>query len=141
MKNRRKSRELALQVLYAYELTTEKNHQNIFDAVAEIDKNREIGGETKEYARFIIEKTVKNISQTDALLQKHATNWDLKRMAVTDRNILRIAVCELRFSQNVPYKVIIDEAVEIAKMYGTDDSGKFVNGIIDAVYKDLSRNK
>jgi N utilization substance protein B len=92
----------------------------------------------REYAEMLVERVVGQREEIDELLQQHTTNWSLARMAVIDRNVLRLAVAELRFSPDVPYRVIIDEAVEIAKLYGTDDSGKFVNGIIDAIYKKLA---
>jgi transcription antitermination protein NusB len=135
-KNRRKARELALQSLYAFEMSTEKNFSTIFNNIA---NNEEFGAYTAEirsYALFLGSKVVESKDETDVLLQRHTANWDIHRMNAIDRTILRLAVGELRFSPDVPYKVIIDEAVELAKQYGTQESGKFVNGIIDAVYKE-----
>jgi N utilization substance protein B len=72
------------------------------------------------------------------LISAKAANWEIRRMAAVDRNTLRLAAAELiHFKDSVPFKVVIDEAVEIAKTYGTDDSGKFVNGILDSIRKDL----
>ncbi len=135
MKNKRKARVLALQVMYAYDVRDDKNIAAIFETIA---ANTKIAHYNKEYAQTLILKAVAATDEIDSLLQKHTANWDVKRMAVIDRNILRLAITELRLEEGVPFKVVIDEAVEIAKIYGTDESGKFVNGIIDAVYKELS---
>jgi N utilization substance protein B len=131
-KNRRKSRELALQVLYAVEVG------ELSDAVGLNDHLAREGAHdtyTRNYSRELVQKTLLQKTQLDELIQKYAANWDLKRMAAIDRNILRMALAELQYFPDVPAKVIIDEAVEIAKLYGTDESGKFVNGIIDSIYK------
>jgi N utilization substance protein B len=136
-RNRRKSRELALQALYAYEMRNDENPLMILDLVAESNFSSH---EVKEYARSLMYWVSGDREQIDAVLQRHAQNWELGRMAAIDRNVMRIAVAELLNSSDVPAKVAIDEAVELAKLYGTDESGKFVNGIIDAVYKELSSN-
>ncbi len=135
MKNRRKSRELALQTLYAFEMGADEHTLRLLDTIA---GNQFASQETKQYARRIIEHTERSWERIDELLARHAKNWNLKRMAAIERNVLRLAVTELVFIKEVPYKVIIDEAVEIAKMYGSPESGKFVNGVIDAIYKELS---
>jgi N utilization substance protein B len=75
----------------------------------------------------------------DECLTRHAANWELKRMAALDRNVLRLAVAELFFFTEIPFKVVIDEAVELAKIFGTDESGRFVNGILDSIHKDRSK--
>jgi N utilization substance protein B len=137
MKNRRKSRELALQTLYAWELGADENSRRLLHTIAE---NNGFSTDVRDYADILVGKSIAAIEEIDLLLQRHAKNWSLKRMAAIDRNMLRIAVAELRFCPDVPFRVIIDEAVEIAKIYGTDDSGKFVNGIIDAIYHELSPN-
>ncbi len=135
MRNKRKARVLALQVMYAYDVRDDKDIASIFETIA---ANTKIGKEAKKYAHELILRAVTDTNEIDSLLQKHTANWDVKRMAVIDRNILRVAITELRLIEEVPYKVVIDEAVEIAKIYGTEESGKFVNGIIDAIYKELS---
>jgi N utilization substance protein B len=78
------------------------------------------------------------MEEIDAIISKHATNWQLKRMAVIDRNILRIGVFELLFLNEIPPKVSINEAIELAKKYGDKDSSKFVNGILDKIHKSES---
>jgi N utilization substance protein B len=71
----------------------------------------------------------------DKSIQERAANWEMKRMAAIDRNIIRLAVAEMTFFTDVPVKVVIDEAVELAKTFGSSDSGKFVNGVIDSIHK------
>jgi N utilization substance protein B len=77
-----------------------------------------------------------SLAAIDERITRHAANWELKRMAALDRNILRLAACELVNFSEVPFKVVIDEAVELAKLYGTDESGRFVNGIIDSIRRE-----
>ena len=132
-KNKRKARVLALQVMYAYDLRTGDDLHSIFEAIATSKKKNE---GIVNYAQTLVRKAGENFDEIDLLLQKHAANWDIKRMAAIDRNILRVAVTELIYMDHTPFKVVIDEAVEIAKLYGSDDSGKFVNGVIDAIYRD-----
>jgi N utilization substance protein B len=129
--NRRKARELALQALYACEQQDNAEHAAV---LAEIAAEAGKSGETLAYARMLVEKTRAAQQQIDEALVRNTKNWDLKRINVIDRNILRMSVAELLFCPEVPFKVVIDEAVEIAKRFGTDDSGKFVNGILDSIY-------
>lgn len=136
MKNKRKARVLALQVMYACDMRSGDDTQDIFDAIVQSNKNTEA---SIAYAKMLIDESLGSSGAIDALLQKHIVNWDLKRLSAIDRNILRLAIAELRINNDVPYKVVIDEAVEIAKQFGTDDSGKFVNGVIDSVYKEMKK--
>jgi N utilization substance protein B len=132
--NRRKSRELALQSLYACEVGMTDEYKTNFASIAEETARSQI---VTDYAAQLVGKVMHEKQPIDALLVKHAANWDLKRMTVIDRNILRLAVGELLFFKDTPYKVVIDEAVELAKIYGTDESGKFVNGILDSIHKEI----
>jgi N utilization substance protein B len=132
MKERREARELALQVLYAVELCPDSDPEEL---IVYLMAERGDPEGAAAYARRLIRSVRKNRDEIDALLGRHSANWELKRMAAVDRNILRVAAAELLFSPDVPFRVVIDEAVEIAKRYGSDDSGKFVNGVIDAVHR------
>ena len=95
--------------------------------------------QTEEVVREFTDKLVKgvkdNIKEIDSAISKYATNWQIGRMAVVDRNILRIATFELLYLEDIPPKVSINEAVDIAKKYGDIESGKFVNGILDRISK------
>jgi len=133
--NRHKSRELALCTLYAYEVDSSCDLGSMLENIAE---NDQLGSKVKDYASELVDAAVEHREAVDAKIIEKAANWELRRMAAVDRNVLRLAVTELvYFRESVPYKVVIDEAVELAKVYGTDDSGKFVNGILDAIRKEL----
>ncbi|MDR0330598.1 MAG: transcription antitermination factor NusB [Chitinispirillales bacterium] len=133
-RDRHASRELALRTLYAYEVDTSGSWKQMLDSIAE---NDELGAKVKKYASTLVGAVVKNLEAIDAAISRKAVNWELRRMAAVDRNVLRLASAELMyFKEKVPFRVAIDEAVEIAKTYGTDDSGKFVNGILDSIRKE-----
>lgn len=129
---RRKARILAMKVLYVHELVDD-NPADIIDDIAVIE---EIDDDSiKEYAVNIIRKVMLNMDNLNNIIENSTKNWTIKRMAVVDRNILRIALAEIFFQESVPDIVAIDEAIEIAKEYSTEDSGGFVNGILDSVVK------
>ncbi len=134
MGKRRRAREIALQVLYEMEVTRKDSDE----ALADFWESHPTGEEVCSFATKLVTGTVENLSSIDALLGKHADNWDLDRMAAVDRNILRFATYELLFLDGIPPKVTINEAIEIAKKYSTQDSGRFVNGILDGI-KDEKR--
>ncbi len=135
-KVRHRSRELALSTLYACEVGSNEQWEIMLERIAE---DEALSPDVKRYARDLVRSTLENLNEIDATLAEKAANWELRRMAAVDRNVLRLATAELLyFSQSVPFKVVIDEAVEIAKTYGTEDSGKFVNGILDSIHKKLS---
>jgi N utilization substance protein B len=130
--NRRAAREGAFKALYAAEVGA---RTDIASAYAECARTPGPEREVYEYGARLAEKAMEAMGEIDRALQKHCANWEIKRLSAIDRNILRMAVAELWFfGDTVPYKVVIDEAVELAKKYGTDDSGKFVNGVIDSVH-------
>ncbi len=108
------------------------------EALADFWENHPGKEEIRSFATKLVTGTSENLSSIDALLRKHADNWDLNRMAAVDRNILRFATYELLFLDEIPPKVTINEAIEIAKKYSTQDSGRFVNGILDRI-KDEKR--
>ena len=89
----------------------------------------------KEFTIQLVKGVMGNIEKIDKTISKYATNWQIDRMAVIDRNILRIAAFELLFLDDIPPKVSMNEAIDIAKRYGDKDSGKFVNGILDKINK------
>jgi N utilization substance protein B len=135
--DRRRSRELALSTLYAYEVDNTSPWEEMLESIA---ANDDLGANIKKYASGLVRSAVGDQESIDSMIARKAVNWELRRMAAVDRNVLRLAVAELvHFARTVPYKVVIDEAVEIAKAYGTDDSGKFVNGILDSIRKDLQQ--
>jgi N utilization substance protein B len=132
MGTRRKSRELALQALYQGELAGRTGPVDFdeFCAHFQVDKK------AIQYARKLIGGVLGNMEEINQLISRYAENWRLERMSVIDRNILRLAVFELHYQDDVPTSVAINEAVEIAKRFSSDDSGSFINGILDAMAKE-----
>ena len=93
---------------------------------------------TREVAlQFLVRGTTANQTKSDQVISQFAEHWDLERMAVVDRNILRLAVYELLWTADVPPKVAINEAIEIAKKFGTKESSRFINGVLDRIHKEL----
>lgn len=136
---RHAGRELALRTLYAYDADNTCLWEQMLESIAENDT---LDAKVIAYARTLVDAALKNRERIDAMIARKAVNWELRRMAVVDRNVLRFATAELLYLREmVPYRVTIDEAVEIAKTYGTDDSGKFVNGILDSIRRDLYRKE
>jgi N utilization substance protein B len=130
---RRFSRELALQVLFQQEFAT---RQSVEAGLETFSKSFEASPEVWSYALELLEGVEKNMAALDALIQKASTHWKLKRMALVDLNIIRIATFELKFaSEPVPPAAVINEAIEISKKFGTVDSAAFVNGILDQIMK------
>lgn len=93
--------------------------------------------DTKEYVTKTVAGILDTIEEIDALIKKYAPNWPVDEMSIVDRNILRLGVFELKLSDHIPPKVAINEAIELAKSYGGPSSGKFVNGILGAMYNDM----
>ncbi len=133
-KSRRAARELALQVLYALEFQPEVDPLRAYrDVVYEFGRDEA----DSPFARELVLKTFQKREELDALIETKSANWDLERMALVDRIILRMALCEFLYFPDIPPKVSIDEAIEIAKRFSTEKSGKFVNGILDSLLADL----
>ncbi len=133
-KNRRQARELALSVLYACEMRPAEEPQLIFNIISE--NNEEYSEENVKYSSKLFRGVRDNITELDNIISKFAKNWDIGRMAAIDRTLLRMAITEFSKDFNIPYKVVIDEAVELAKQFGAEESGKFVNGLLDNIYRE-----
>ena len=132
MRNRTKSREYALQMLYQADIRRTKA-EPILDEFWQA--HEPVADDIKAFAKELFSGTLTHQQEIDALIRAHADNWDLNRMAVIDRNILRLGCFELLHVEEVPSKVCINEAIELAKRFGDAESGKFINGILDAVHK------
>jgi len=135
MRLRSKAREVALCILYQVEIS-KKDYKETFQDYL---KNNPQKKEVVDFAFFLVEGVIKNLNCLDSLLKKHVKNWEIERMAVIDRNILRIGCFELIFSEDIPPKVSINEAIELAKRFGDIDSPRFVNGVLDKIYKTESK--
>lgn len=132
MRKRTKAREYALKILYAIDITGKDPDKCIEDFWS---GNEEPDKEVKGFTDSIVMGVYENRAQIDKVITEYATNWELKRMAVIDRNVLRAAAYELLFRDDIPPKVAINEAIDVAKKYGDKDSGKFVNGVLDKINK------
>ena len=128
---RRKSRELALQALYQGEMVG----ASPLDTLSLLCDNFEVSRKSLPYCRELLSGVRENFTDIDGIITQCAAHWRLDRMTVIDRNIMRIAVYEFRFRDDVPAGVAINEAIELAKRFGSDDSPGFINGILDAVRK------
>ncbi len=130
---RRKSREIALQFLYGHDFQGGTwDEENLGAAFAAFSHSFETREKSVDYGQKIIEGVFRNCGKIDSLLVKHAHNWRLERMTVVDRNILRIAAWEILYCDDIPVQVAINEALEIARCYSTEDAVAFINGILDA---------
>ena len=128
---RRKARELALQMLFQHDMAGNEPDM-IIATFEDLQKSK---ANTREFATKIFRGTVDHLSEIDDMIQAQAENWRLSRMAVVDRNIIRMSVYEFLHESDTPKLVIIDEAIEIAKKFGTQKSSQFINGILDGILK------
>ena len=132
MGNRRKARELALQVLYQLECSGQK----LKEILSHYWEENPVPDEVRQFSEKLLEGTLRNLKELDMLIESVSTNWKLSRMASVDRNLLRQAAFELVYLEDIPSSVTINEAVEIAKKFGTEESASFINGILDKIAKD-----
>ena len=134
MGKRRKAREIALQFLYSWDI----GGGDLDEALACSDNLKQEVADISLYALELIRGTAEKKAELDELIVRYCANWDLKRIAVVDRTILRIALYEMLYRDDVPPVVAINEAVDIAKKYSTEGSGGFINGIMDHIRSDRS---
>ncbi len=145
MGKRRRSREIALQFLYQYDSQRESSREGL-DTNQQINlfwsaKDTSVDQDVKEFATTLITGSCENMDGIDLIINKYSKNWRLSRMPTIDRNILRMAIYELAYLRNIPPPVTINEAVELAKKFGTEESGSFINGILDRIRIALERQE
>ena len=133
--NRRLLREKSLQVLYAYEMNGE-GLQNLIDGILSDITNKN----DKEFSTKIVNSVLANKDELDGKITERVNNWEMDRIALIDRILLRIGIAELFYFSDIPPKVSINEVIEIAKDYSTSNSSKFINGILDAILTDLKKS-
>lgn len=131
MGSRRKSRELALQMLFQHDLSG-NSPAMIITTFEDLLKVR---APIRDFAVKLFEGTVSELAKIDDMIQEQADNWRLSRMAVVDRNIIRMSIWEFLHHEDTPKLVIIDEAIEIAKKFGTQKSPQFINGVLDGILR------
>lgn len=137
MGKRRRARELAIQVLFHLEFNP-GDPNRAFDLICSCLAPP---AEIRDFSRELVAGVCENRDEIDRLISRSSINWRLERMSHVDRNILRLAAYEVLFLKDIPPKVTIDEAVEMGKKFGTEDSGGFINGILDKIYSNLRTEK
>ena len=130
---RRRGREIALHVLYQLDISA-GDPREVLDLYWE---NFTPPEKAREFCQRLLDGVLTNKEQLDRILEENSQNWTLKRMAVVDRNILRFAAFELVFCPDIPFKATLNEAIELAKKFGTEDSSAFINGILDKIQSNL----
>jgi transcription antitermination factor NusB len=133
MRKRTRARELSLQILYQLDLRGDEVLDDLDDLLADSGK----GEEVQEFARDLILGTAEERDELDSRIAAVAAHWDISRMAAIDRNILRMSVFEMTRRPDVPAKVTINEAIELGKKYSTQQSGAFINGILDRIRRTI----
>ncbi len=128
MGHRRKAREYALQGIYMYDIS-EAGIENIiqFDWI-----DKFIPDDIRDFAENLIKGTIENIEEIDDLIQKYSKNWNIERLSLVDKSILRMSIFAMKYLSDIPVVVSIDEGIELGKLYGGENSGQFINGILDA---------
>lgn len=139
MRKRTQARELALQALYQHDIRKESADTSLGDFERLLCESTE-DPVVRQYARALLDGVLATIEDLDDRIATAARNWRIGRMAPVDRCILRIALFELLESEDVPPKVAINEAIELAKRFSTEQSGAFVNGILDRIYGETRRS-
>ncbi len=133
MRKRTLAREYALQVLYKLDIANDKDLEVVLANFWLMGVEEEVEESVKVFAAELVKGVICNLEAIDKDISQYATNWKLERMAVVDRNILRLSAYELLFREEIPPKVSINEAVELAKKYSEPKSAKFVNGVLDKI--------
>jgi N utilization substance protein B len=142
IRRRTRAREIALQLLFQFDLRGDGYADELGKTPAELCADECQGApDVLEFATRLVEGTLGHKQEIDVRLQAVTRNWDLKRMANVDRNVLRMAIYELLYCTDVPPKVAINEAIDLGKKYSTANSGGFVNGILDRVRLDLEKER
>lgn len=130
---RRIIREKVVQALYAHEMSGDPLDHVIACVLVGLEDNKA----AHEFAKNLVAETVKHSADIDKIIKARVANWDFKRIAILDRLILRMGICELLYFREIPPKVTMNEAIELAKLFSTERSGQFVNGVLDAVLNDI----
>lgn len=138
MANRHLARTIAMQVLFLWDFHG-KQQVDMDEVIGGVFKNFAPSFNDQGFALHLVKGVMDNIKEIDKLIIKYATEWPLDQITMVDRNVLRIGIYELVFDDDIPAKVAINEAIEIAKAFGSESSGKFVNGVLGAVFKDIQK--
>jgi|SRR5690349_4196609 len=131
---RRLIREKVLQALYAYELSKEPITDVIGNVFVELKNHRE----DFEFAKKLVNEVIRHEEEVEKHIRAKVAHWEFERIAMIDRLLLRMGICEMLYFPDIPPKVTINESIEVAKAYSTEKSGKFINGVLDAILEDLN---
>jgi len=137
MGNRRKSRELAMQALFYLDMNTNGSEETLLERFC---ANFTLSKKARPFFIALVNGVLQTKSELDSIIENYSDHWKISRMACVDRNIIRIAVYELLYCRDIPSKVSINEAVDIGKKFGTEESGAFINGILDSIRMALEKN-
>lgn len=135
MASRRKARILAFQAIYAWDSSGGKAEGILDFGWLEDEKRASLNEEVASFARLIIAGTLESIEAVDDAINSHLQNWSFERLKRVDLAVLRIGAYSLLFQRDIPAQITIDEAIEIAKEYGSEDSYRFINGVLDGIWK------
>jgi N utilization substance protein B len=130
---RRIIREKVVQALYAYEIAGDPPEHVVRCVLEGLSSNKA----AHEFAKSLVIETINHTAEIDKIIKAKVANWDFQRIAVIDRLILRMAICELLYFREIPPKVSMNEAIDLAKLFSTQRSGQFVNGVLDSVMSDF----
>lgn len=137
---RRKGRILAFQALYSWNVGGVDTDTLLKFGWVDPEKLEDMGDDIVMFARLLITGTIEHVDEIDAMIKKHLVNWDFERLNKVDLAILRISVYPLLFQKDIHPSIVIDEAIDISKEFGADDSYKFVNAVLDNIRKNLPEN-
>ena len=135
MASRRKARILAFQALYAWDASGTPVKELLAFSWIDDDKRAALDEELKAFARLLIAGAIENMEEVDRQITAHLQNWSFERLKKVDLAIIRIGAYSLLFQRDIPAQITIDEAIEIAKEYGSEDSYRFINGVLDGIWK------
>ena len=145
MASRRKGRILAFQALYSWDIRyNQTGDASIPDGLLDFSWTLKTtdaplqNDESTAFSRLLVTGTIENIAKVDGMIRKHLKNWDLKRLNKVDLAVLRMSAYTMMFQPDMPPTIVIDEAIGISKEFGTDDSYRFVNGVLDSIRKTLA---
>jgi N utilization substance protein B len=137
MASRRKGRILAFQALYSWEAAPSALEDLLSFSWLEAEKQAALDGGTAEFSRLLIRGTIENIDTVDGMIRSHLKNWDFSRLNRVDLALLRMSVYTLMYQDDVSPSIVIDEAIGISREFGTDDSYRFINGVLDSIRRTL----
>lgn len=135
MANRHLARTIALQSLYEWDFRGQK--ENLQKLIVRNAEEFAPNFDDRQFSEELVQNVIDHLAELNKYITDYAPEWPLQQITTVDRNVLRIGLVELKFNQNIPPKVAINEAIELAKTFGGPSSGKFVNGVLGSIYKDM----